>query len=377
MKYLFLTILFMIPVANQGQALGFISEKGKIGYIDTSGSYAIPAQFKHARGFSQGYAGAEENKKWGFIDPSGAWVVTPRFERVKDFNSGWALVETDKKWMYINISGETLDAPEADKYYSFRDSIAFFKKDDKLGLFNTKGTIVTQPIYDEIKPFIDGYAQVRQGELWGMVDNKGGIYIPVKYDKIGFYSKIGVWADLNGTLGIVSNGNFVPVQNAKQLWDFKYDASLTPAKAKGKVGFVNAQGEWIIEPSFYAAKAFNKGLAPVSDGRKWGLVNEEGKLVRHYYFDEMEPFSDDGLAAVLVDRKWGFIDTSGNIRIPAAYFMYQVRPVEINAKKLNFGFNNGIARVKLKGKWGYLDTRGNLIGNKWFENAEGFSLTAK
>ena len=47
---------------------------------------------------------------------------------------------------------------------------------------------------------------------------------------------------------------------------------------------------------------------------KWGFVDAEGELVIDYTYENAESFGN-GLAAVYTDGKWGYIDMDGNLII--------------------------------------------------------------
>jgi hypothetical protein len=52
--------------------------------------------------------------------------------------------------------------------------------------------------------------------------------------------------------------------------------------------------------------SFQKGLAPVKIGGKWGFINKKGKIVINPQFDFALPFFG-GLAPIEIDGRWGFI----------------------------------------------------------------------
>ncbi len=88
---------------------------------------------------------------------------------------------------------------------------------------------------------------------------------------------------------------------------FYYENALTPAPhpQSGKIGFINKEGEFIIEPKYSDASAFSKdGLAPVcienenADDVKWGFVDTNGQEVVPLIYDDVTCFFDSGYAAV-------------------------------------------------------------------------------
>lgn len=69
--------------------------KGKWGYLNPQGLWAIPAKFERAGVFRNGLAAAKEpGGKWGFLKPDGGWGIEPKFSRVRGFSDGLAAVSS-------------------------------------------------------------------------------------------------------------------------------------------------------------------------------------------------------------------------------------------------------------------------------------------
>ena len=369
---LVLAVLFNTSFV-MAQELALVRTNDMFGYIDKTGAIVIEPQFDKAGDFSEGKAAAFKNDKWGFIDASGNWVIQPTYDKVKSFNSGYALVLKDDQWQYINSSGTTLNTPIKEKYYDFDESgVAFYRVEKKLGLIGTDGKVFLEPTYDVIKPFVNGYAKVGNNDMWGMISKSGSVYIPLEYDELGDYNSKAVWARKGESFGVISSGTFNIVANADKIWDFTDDSNLSYARSDKKIGFINTKAEWVIQPSFDKARAFNEGLAPVVKDKKWGYINEKGEEVVPLMFRDAETFSDDGLAPVKEKKLWGFIDKTGKMIIPAEYEI-TAGGFSLFSKNNLKGFKDGVARVKKGKQWGFIDTSGNPIGGKWYQNVENFS----
>lgn len=370
----FLSCLLGLTVSLvHGQRLALVKKDKKIGYIDTRGTWVIAPAYDKAGSFSDGLAPVFIDGKWGYINTSGEVVIDPQFDNAKAFHSGIAVVANQKKWQYIDKSGQPVELPHSDKLYDFdRNGLAFIRESDLVGLMDTKGNVVLKPLYTEIKPFEYGFAKVKRGNKWGIISPTGDAVITPEYDEIDI-SGNGVFVARKGTaFGVIAqNGSFKHVKDATKIWPFQEGETLTYARKEDKLGFINTQGEWVIEPQFEKARAFRNGLAPVYLDKKWGYVNAQGELVVQPEYPDAEIFSSDGLAPVKVGKEWGFIDKSGKLVIPAEYGI-SVAFVGFLTGGEDKGFIDGLARVKHKGKWGFIDTKGQALGNEWFDNAEPF-----
>lgn len=116
-----------------------------------------------------------------------------------------------------------------------------------------------------------------------------------------------------------------------------------------KVGYIDKEGDFVIEPKFDDAKDFYEGLAPAKLDGKWGYIDKTGEFVIHPQFDRADIFSS-GVAAVEVDDKWGYIDKTGEFIILPS----QDKPTR---------FVEGLASFvsEENGKVGYKDTTGNFV----------------
>ncbi|MFO7932950.1 MAG: WG repeat-containing protein [Bacteroidales bacterium] len=112
------------------------------------------------------------------------------------------------------------------------------------------------------------------------------------------------------------------------------------ASQKGKYGFIDTQGKWLIDPDYDAVTGFYNGLAAVKTGNTWGYIDHRGEHIISGDFDKAGPFADNGYAMVQVDGIRYYVDIRGNI-IPCQEAIV---------------FHDGLALYKSDGKYGYLGT---------------------
>jgi hypothetical protein len=63
---------------------------------------------------------------------------------------------------------------------------------------------------------------------------------------------------------------------------------------------------------------FSEGLARVNMNDKWGYINDQGEVVIDFIFDDAKDFHH-GIAGVKVGDAWGFVNNKGTIIIKPAY----------------------------------------------------------
>lgn len=105
---------------------------------------------------------------------------------------------------------------------------------------------------------------------------------------------------------------------------------------KGKYGYMDSvERKVVIEPKFDYIGIFNEDIARVNIGNSWGFINKNGEIIIETKFQLVKDFHE-GFAAFMVKKfgmkKWGYINKEGKII---------VNPIYDEAGD----FNNGIAKV--------------------------------
>lgn len=115
------------------------------------------------------------------------------------------------------------------------------------------------------------------------------------------------------------------------------------------------------------AQLFSEGLAAVYSNGKWGYINVEGNVVIDFQFSDAWPFSEQCAAVShATTHKIGVIDAKGNLLVDFKFNHYY----SANAEYIpTYVMGNGLMQVmadedntELSGIWfGYIDEAGNII----------------
>ena len=167
------------------------------------------------------------------------------------------------------------------------------------------------------------------------------------------------------------------------------DKHLKLAKEKGKYGYKDEDGNWIVKPIFMKADEFERGMARVQLDGMWGFLNEDGGWIVEPTLSEASPFSDE-LARVKRGLFYGFINRKGEWFIEPKLLKATdfengtLAFVEDLDSKCAFISNKGKMitdfnldsmayrssdifmtdnriRAKKEGKYGFLDEKGNWV----------------
>ena len=123
------------------------------------------------------------------------------------------------------------------------------------------------------------------------------------------------------------------------------------------MGLIDRYGNIVVPPIYGSIRNFSEGLAAVRVGTwetgLYGFIDREGNLVIEpqfdsldYYFSGQSEFSE-GRVVMLLDGKYGAIDRYGNVIVP---FIHEEM----------FAFNEGLAAVKIDELWGFVNLDGSM-----------------
>ena len=155
------------------------SSKGKFGYVDHHGSWAVPPMFDNVQDFSEGVAAVEIDHRWGFIDRAGNFLVPTRFPWVSPFHEGLAAVataESDGSVGFIRKDGLFLIPPRFDYARPFCRGLSAVALGKRFGYVDKRGELVVQPEFEEAFSFMGDLAPVMiPGSYSAYIDKKGNV----------------------------------------------------------------------------------------------------------------------------------------------------------------------------------------------------------
>lgn len=169
--------------------------------------------------------------------------------------------------------------------------------------------VVVSPQYDEIGWIKNGRIRVSKNGFSGIVDSLGWVIIPLEY---------------------------------KQLGD-EFHNGLLMAYRDGNWGYIDSAARTIIPFQFEEVRRFEKAIAGVKRGMKYGFINRKAEWVLQPEFDFVDHYwAADGLIKVMKGKKFGFVNESGILAIPCIYDDV----AGYHPQKGNY--------VKLNGQWLYV-----------------------
>lgn len=238
--------------------------------------------------FSQTPQQDEKTKKWGCVDNAENWLIKPIFNNVELFkDKGLAFKNSLGQWAIYDFNGNKI-IDYGDKiddlgiwYLDDEDTPSdengtWYVKNGLFGLLNTDGEIITQPLYEEQFPIYsdiyrlvweNGLLKARKNGKYGFINTSGKEVISLIYENIG--SPISTKDDLFGKYEELS-------QNEKSIIE------LIPAKLNAKWGFIDKNGNSIIDFQFFEVENFDVEIIDMNKMILAKVILNNDKLTNGY-----------------------------------------------------------------------------------------------
>lgn len=224
-------------------------------------------------------------KRYGYIDSHGKVSIQPIYAQAANFSEGLAQVNVGKASGYINTKGELVIPYRYSSTSDFSEGMAavMLAFGGKYGYIDTIGKLRITPRYDQAMPFSNGAAVVYVNGKYGYIDKNGNYLLTPQFSMAQPFSEGLAFVERNGvTFYIYKKGNKV-IQGFKAGGLFK--GGLAPASQGQRYGYINTSGRFVIKSKFYWADDFNGELAVISllvpNSREEirGYVNRGGAIV--------------------------------------------------------------------------------------------------
>ena len=233
------------------------------------------------------------------------------------------------------------DRPQKDissiQGYGGTTSAYIYRENGKEGLLDTSMNVILPAQFDYIEDWqVDNLIRIDSGGE----RLKGGDAVGYTFKKYGLITTDGK---------IVSRPKFddlrVSNNSALVLLDSLY-------------GYIDNQGQWILQPKYKTAFPFYKGAAIAKQNDKFELLNKMGNRIINQTFDTIYGFKND-VAIASDGKKWGLINYRGQFILPLD-----------NYRGLGeYNYYHG-KFMKDDGKWYLVDTVGNIPIKEGFDNVE-------
>lgn len=285
-----------------------VSKDNKVGIVNTMGQNIIPIEYKEIKLLKEGlkdeYIIVNEEGNSGIISTSGTIIIEPKYNEIKYLNSTEIFAaKIDNKWNLVNKKGDILNNTYDDYTYSKGDYV-IVKKDEKYGIITISGEVKIEPTYEELKYAFSVYYIAKFNSRYGIINTENTSLISLEYLSMNYLEeKEIIIADKTETETVIFDSNLA--QKLSGIFVFEND--YIKARINGEDKYYTYKFE---EKETKDILTKNTLFVSKKEG-KYGFVDKQGNVVVDYKFDEAKEQNEYGYAAVKVDGLWGSIDKGG------------------------------------------------------------------
>ncbi|SEU26243.1 WG containing repeat-containing protein [Paenibacillus sp. NFR01] len=223
--------------------------------------------------------------RYGYIDNQGKVAIQPLYHRAFPFSEGLARVNLGKASGYINTKGELVIPYRYSATSDFSEGMAAvaLTAGGKYGYIDATGKLRISPRFVYATPFSDGAAAVYVNGKYGYIDKNGNYLLKPQFSMAQPFSEGLAFVERNGVTFYINKKGAKVIQGFTAGGLFK--GGLAPASEGQRYGYINTSGRFVIKSQLYWADSFNGELAVISylvpDSREeiMGYMNRSGMIV--------------------------------------------------------------------------------------------------
>lgn len=304
----------------------FVTVKDNLrGLVDDTGNVIIENKYADitnlTNSYEDGYIVKNDSSKYGLITYDKKQILECKYDEIKKVTgNSLYVVREGKDIEIIDKDSNVLTKNNFDKVVSINGENIIVKQDDKYGIIKSDGTEVISANYDDLKYAFDNNYIAKQNGKYGIItDVAGETKVDFKYDSIVYLLEEG-FIECNNSDG------------TSDLMNIQFDT-----KCSGIVSEINTTNNYIKlrtngEYKYYTFQlneVDEKTLFPAhtlylsKENGKYGFVNSNGEVIVNYIYDDATMQNQYGYAAVKKDGKWGAIDEQGNVVVEPQYYLLQ------------------------------------------------------
>lgn len=343
----------------------------KWGYIDARGKFILPPSYEHAWDFQDnGLAIVLLMDRVGIIDSKGYFIVKPKYDTINPFSEGRASVINSQGFKVIDESGKEITSKAYSYIGDYKEGRAIFADTDANGQYlygylTRRGKEVLPLSYESASDFNEGKAIVKmKNDSYALIDLTGKVVNSYSYPTVQNYGEglLIFQKSKDGKFGYMDEqGNSVIEPQFSGAQPFIGGLAIVNVSDdyKNHYGVIDRNGHFIIKANYNSLSnlgegrfAIGKALDPEKPylGSKYAVADSKGHILTGFIYNDLTKYKD-GLASAYDDQKTFFIDKSGK----------RMEHLPNVSGRGTLGFEQTLIKGEIDFRLLYFDKNSNLI----------------
>ncbi len=283
----------------------------------------------------------EKSKKYGIASLNGDIIVPTKYDQI-DITGIYLYAKNDQGTVIYNSNGTeaNIDTNVAilntsNEKYKIRINN---EKGTKYGVISKDGKQIIEEKYNYIEYLYDNYFIVsNEKSKLGIIDDKEQVKIAIENDSLQRVQN----TDIIQTVTVSNKTTKLYSKDMKQICEME-NATIENKNDyisifnENENKYFNKDGQEVKNIEVYAS---NTLFSKMKDG-KWGFVDKDGNMIIEAKYDKVTEFNKYGFAAVKQNGKWGSINKDGKEIASTIYEFKEIQePFFIgNYYQVKYGF---------------------------------------
>lgn len=320
-KFLLLTILLIL--LTSGCTRHYVRAKEfavSCGYIDRTGAFALPPEWKRAGNFCKGVAEVAKDGHTYHIDRNSVTVPEDKVDRNCAYRDDELIIKFENN--IFDASGKKLIAEKGKNItvYKFSNGLALFSMPMRMIQQYYPTCFAEHRVWNSTSK--EAMERSKKSIQYGYLDTEGRIIIPPKYFKAKSFkeglAEVMLYENKTGLQSGFIDKNDKPLTGAffAEVKPFTEGYAVI-TRADGTCSLLHRSGKFTAN-NLQDAKNVSNGAISVKQNDNWFLMDTDRHLKKRLDYDDVENFNE-GLAVVTKGISKGYIDTAGKLVIPLKF----------------------------------------------------------
>ncbi|MBK8565788.1 MAG: WG repeat-containing protein [Saprospiraceae bacterium] len=266
-----------LDIAYRKKARAYVASKNnQWGIIEPNGNYLLPMQYDNINNASANLLIVKKDGLFGTWSPISEKLTEPVYKEIGNKNDSICYVKKDSLWaLYHSVQAKELSPHKYDKLTSYGELFVGEYQEGGIKfshLLRRDGQEVLAPENATIYCFENGTCFVKRAESAVHIDKNGKTLHEFADNTAQAIERYWISAKDKSGQQVFIHSNHLP---GKEIWLEslgELSEALRACKFKGKYGYMNDEGAWVVKPVFDNALNGSSRHLRVKYNGKWGVL---------------------------------------------------------------------------------------------------------